>query len=432
MKKKLCLLYIVLIASLLTPVKSFSSPENTVQQQVPVLVLPGFLGTHPQFTYMLRFLFERGVQPEVFEIIEEYGLIIEKFIKEGYILDEDLFFAGFDWRLSPAKTDNSMDGIVSSTAGEITDEKYHYGLDYLGYYLLQCVKSNPGVKEVDLVCHSTGGIIARSYIQSIAYNGKVYSDGKSYRLPKVRKIIMLSVPSEGASFAWNPWHGNMINMQGFERAGSVLKLVFDAVKNGYSDVNGYDHIIDAQSLNDPKNGSDPVTRFIRLYMPSIKDLLPAYSFLYERDNTLTDLRGTVYENKLLEDLNYSQHNKWVEKVKEADVTFGITETTNTYVITKNGTGGKKVSLNNISYPVETLPGETWYLDSAVQNNGDKVVPLISLVSSFKYNSKINIIGWSNATVLTDINHTFTTGRVDHVGILQNEEVMNWIVQRIKN
>jgi hypothetical protein len=422
----------VMPAIMAFPLQSFSSPVNTVQKRVPVLILPGFLGTQPQFSYLLRFLFERGVKPEAFEIIEEYSLITNKFVQQGYTLDKDLYFAGFDWRLSPAKTDNVIDGTISSTAGEITDEVYANGLDYLGYYLLECAKNNPGVKEVDLVCHSTGGIIARSYIQSIAYNGRVYSEGKAYRLPKVRKIILLSVPSEGASFAWNPWHGNMINMQGFERAGSIFKLVFDAVRNGYSDINGPDHIIDSQSLRDPKNGDNAVERFTRLYMPSIKDLLPSYAFLFDNESYPRSLNGTPYENKLLNDLNYGANNRWAEKVIKADVIFGISEATNTYVISRTGTGGKKVSLNNISVPEDTRPGETWYRDSSVAHYGDRVVPLNSLLSSYAGSSRINVIGWSNIDMSIDMVYNITRGSIDHVGVLQNEDVMSWIVNRIVN
>jgi triacylglycerol esterase/lipase EstA (alpha/beta hydrolase family) len=61
------------------------------------------------------------------------------------------------------------------------------------------------LEEVNIVAHSTGGLIARTYIQSPAYNA-VFTGTK--KLPKVKNLIMVGVPNRGASKAWNALHDN--------------------------------------------------------------------------------------------------------------------------------------------------------------------------------------------------------------------------------
>ena len=78
----------------------------------------------------------------------------------------------------------------------ITDDKYETGLDYLGYWLKQAsvawANSHGGaaLEKVDIIAHSTGGLVARSYIQS-----NVYGVG----LPKVDNLVLVGVPNQGGA-----------------------------------------------------------------------------------------------------------------------------------------------------------------------------------------------------------------------------------------
>src|SRR5205085_927620 len=83
---------------------------------------------------------------------------------------------------------------------------YLYGVDYLGYWLTQAKLAwehdYPGLDMpgVDVIAHSTGGLVTRAYIQSKAYNGQYGSDaaGKPLLLPKIDHFIMMGVPNQGA------------------------------------------------------------------------------------------------------------------------------------------------------------------------------------------------------------------------------------------
>ena len=55
------------------------------------------------------------------------------------------------------------------TAAAITDNVYQTGLDYFGNVLADIKARFPLLTKVDVIAHSTGGVIARSYIQSTAY-----------------------------------------------------------------------------------------------------------------------------------------------------------------------------------------------------------------------------------------------------------------------
>jgi triacylglycerol esterase/lipase EstA (alpha/beta hydrolase family) len=48
---------------------------------------------------------------------------------------------------------------------------------------------------VDVIAHSTGGLVARSYIQSAAYGG--FFNG-TQKLPTFENLIMVGVPNRGA------------------------------------------------------------------------------------------------------------------------------------------------------------------------------------------------------------------------------------------
>ncbi|WP_051585941.1 esterase/lipase family protein [Caldanaerobius polysaccharolyticus] len=107
--------------------------------------------------------------------------------------------------------------------------------------------------KVVLLCHSMGGIVARSYVQSDFYRNDV------------KRIIMLSTPNEGSANAYYPWEGGQVPPSPYEDFGNMLYT-------------GFVWIIS-------RIAGKPVTyELIREYVPSIKELLPASaygSYLFE-------------------------------------------------------------------------------------------------------------------------------------------------------
>lgn len=104
------------------------------------------------------------------------GLVYEPFIgmleTMGYKLDDNLFIAFYDWRKS-----------CSHSARKYLLEKIKHA------------KRKTGAKKVDLICHSMGGLVARSYVQSDYYNSDV------------EKMILMATPNAGSPPSFSYWTG---------------------------------------------------------------------------------------------------------------------------------------------------------------------------------------------------------------------------------
>lgn len=378
---------------------------------VPVIVVPGFLGTVPKFQYFPRFAFTRGVEPYVFEPAQEYEPLLEELKSTG----KEIVFAGYDWRIRPVNFDGVIDGNINHKfeIGEV----YKSGLDYLIESLAKLVIENDN-RKVDVIAHSTGGLIVRAYIQSNYYGQEIVYDGQKILLPEIRNLIMISVPNLGTPFAWNPWNGNMSSMKGFTRAGNVFKLIFDLIRSGFSNVNGPDHIISSSNLK----GADGVDKFLRLYMPSLIDLLPVYEFL------ITGSRDTIRPlpvNNFLLDLNADL--TWSSKVFNLILTSGIDNPTSDYLLQMFGKNGEVYKLNDIENPRPTREYEEWYLDLKIDNNGDEVIPFKSLVANLVDHQ---IVLWSNDELNIDSELIITSYLTDHVRLLVNEDFIKWITNTL--
>lgn len=134
--------------------------------------------------------------------------------------------------------------------------------------------------KVIIVCHSMGGIVARSYIQSDFYRGDV------------ERIIMLCTPNEGSADAYYPWEGGQVPPSPYDDFVNML-------------YNGFIWMISRIT-------GKPITyNLIREYIPSIKELLPtsdygSYLFEYrDEDNFPVFIpQSTMHEkNDYLNDLN---------------------------------------------------------------------------------------------------------------------------------
>ncbi|MBI4160759.1 MAG: right-handed parallel beta-helix repeat-containing protein [Candidatus Yanofskybacteria bacterium] len=85
----------------------------------------------------------------------------DKLESEGYILNQDLFFFPYDWRLD-----------LNDTASGLADK-------------IEQIKSQTGADKVDIVAHSMGGLLTKEYIRQ---NGKSSID----------KLIFVGTPHIGA------------------------------------------------------------------------------------------------------------------------------------------------------------------------------------------------------------------------------------------
>jgi hypothetical protein len=296
--------------------------------EVPALFIPGFAASRPKEGTVLDFTFRRGAPPSTMELSVSYRALVRSFRNAGYVEGKTFFGAVFDWRMLAAPVDNVFDGTLSEvTAESITKGTYAYAVNYLGYWLDQAVQANPDCKYVDVVTHSTGGILARAYIQSPAYGAEyVDSKGVARRLPKIRHLILGACPNEGTVHTWRPWSGDFQDvLSGFipttEIETRFAALAYESVLEGNT-ITGPDHDIALDSILETDkfgNQAPDETTFFRLYTPMRQPLMPTSDFLVpagsrEAENVNDDdaLRSDVLLD--LNALSRPGHNPWVSRV----------------------------------------------------------------------------------------------------------------------
>lgn len=192
--------------------------------RTPVIFVPGLCGS---FNLMVLLDFQG---PRLtgwnFPPFISYGKrFLEAFERAGYARDTDLFVAFYDWRKSVQ--------------------------DAARLYLKPWVdraKRRARAEKVILVGHSMGGLVARSYIQSPAYDHDV------------ARLFTLGTPHRGAGEAYYAWGGGEL------RADPAVKAVFDV----YLWYLRHAHPFQTQM--------DPL-RTIRTQAPGIRDLLPIDGYL---------------------------------------------------------------------------------------------------------------------------------------------------------
>ena len=178
---------------------SFSIPKP----RVPVVLIPGIGGTYAaDIEHDGPWLFHRGAHPadiRVDPLAGAYDDLIQTLHNVGYEDGKDLFVVTYDWRLPPGPSDGVFDGVISGLTGaSISDDTFEYAVDYLGWYLLWAAEAwqenHPGetLDAVDVIAHSTGGLVARTYLQSAAYRDQWparVASGRAQPVPDRRSRI---------------------------------------------------------------------------------------------------------------------------------------------------------------------------------------------------------------------------------------------------
>lgn len=207
----------------------------------PVVLVPGLGGS---------FNFKRffgGATTDSWILLPPRGSLAElkrEFEHSGYQEGRDLFLGFYDWRLPSAE---------SSTFDLVP--------------VIQEAKAKSGFKEIDVVAHSFGGIIARSYIQ-----------GQSYQYD-VRNLVTMGTPHQGASQAYL-----------FAEGGTLPP--------------NWSPLLYAYLWYEKKEKGQADLEYIRDHISSVFELLPTYDFL--RDISTGGLKSTsdmLHYNQRLGELN---------------------------------------------------------------------------------------------------------------------------------
>jgi hypothetical protein len=402
-------------------------------------VVPGIGGSLPpnldpqHLDELIAFLTKRGVDPSTLQLDpyrHTYDNLINNLTSQGYVNNQDLFQAAYDWRLPLAPTNTAFDGhIYGLTAQSITGGVFTYGVDYLGYWLKQAalawIKVHPGqpLGAVDIVAHSMGALLTRAYIQSDAYGG-TFTDAATNQtlpLPKINSFVMVAAPTLGASEPWNLVNNNFISLAGSQTTGLIKQgfdLVYTAVVDNAATIAG-PTLITRASITNPTTGQPDPLLFIEQYVPTFRMLMATYPFLKihgENNDQPIDVNTEPQRSDFLLDVNGGPDpNAFAALVGNLSGVYGTTLSTPTFATRHEGQGGMVWPLdsnNPGSPPRPTNPGEVWYSDDA-QVGGDGTVPLISLEATFRGDPRVHLFPQ-------------TTGDVSHNGLLNNQRVLGLV------
>lgn len=176
-----------------------------------------------------------------------YNPLIEAFEEKGYTQGENLFVAFYDWRQPNADS----------------------ATDYLKPVIDEALSKSASSTRVDIVAHSMGGLIARSYIQSDEYENDVDD------------LVTLGSPHEGSSSAYELWAGGILPDEWERTQRAVLRTYIWYQGPGFN-----------------------TFEIIRDEITSMRELLPTYDYLVEKDSGSTILYEDMEEqNPLLNELN---------------------------------------------------------------------------------------------------------------------------------
>jgi Tol biopolymer transport system component len=396
-----------------------------------LLLVPGIAGTYAaDVSNDMDWLLNRGVHPDHLRIdplARAYDDLITTLENVGYVRDQDLFVVNYDWRLPPAPFDGTIDGQISGLSGaSITDSIFEHSVDYLGYYLRQAVEAHEThspdsrLSCVDVIAHSTGGLVTRGYIQSTAYRDTFLSTNGQRELPRVNEFIMLGVPNRGASKAWNPLQDNWTISPAYRLVLSkIINRAFQKVFYYYETVSGPDYDITESSILDPFGHPDHEL-MIRRYVPTINALLATYDFI-DFGNGFTNVNSDPqWRNNVVLDLNNgldlfpTADPSPFASLTSTTVIYGANQMTPTSVIQRTGPAGRRVIQPFRDFiPRDAQGGEIWYQDRVPPLSGDGTVPIESAAGQFVGDNRVTLIELTAAN---------TSGATDHLGLVGNRDV----------
>jgi photosystem II stability/assembly factor-like uncharacterized protein/pimeloyl-ACP methyl ester carboxylesterase len=243
------------------------TPTPTPLPLQPIILLPGLGGSWNHENMVL------GIEKPQSEWymtpgIKIYDGLIETLKNAGYKTndeDKNLFVFNYNW----TKPVNSIS-------------------EDLKLYIENVVKPDPN-EEIDLIGHSLGGLIARTYIQNNQEN-------------PIDQLITLGSPLKGIPSLYYPWEGGDLgkSLPGWQKIGAGLML----------------HL--------RKSGFSTTMEAIRTIIPSLKDMLPTFNYLKENS-----------QEKLLNQM--SQKNDWLIELNNFLPSYLTSATNNLIGILSNST-----------------------------------------------------------------------------------------------
>ncbi|MFA5523980.1 MAG: hypothetical protein WDA24_06460 [Tissierellales bacterium] len=304
--------------------------ENKSLDKLPIVLLPGLFGSLGDDILPGTGKFSFGMAEHV------YRPLIDILKELGYKEGEDLFIAYYDWR----------------KGCEYNTEKYLIPK-------IEEAKRVTRMDKVDVIGHSLGGLVARTYIQGALYNGDI------------RNLIMIGTPNSGAVNAYYFWSGGQMPYDKLEK-----NIIFQLLKIGFLWIYRFLY------------GEIGDVTMLRELFPVAEELLPSYeygNYLFYDDKggikkpvAITQMESV---NKHLNQINRTKHLVFSRGVLPYHIIGTGLETTDIICVDRNGDGLNKwfdgKPIYSISMPygdgtitmssAESVYSKNYYLNS---NHGD--------------------------------------------------------------
>lgn len=258
--------------------------ENKSSTKLPIILIPGLFGSLGDDIILGTGDFSFGMAEHV------YRPIINDLEELGYKEGENLFIAFYDWRK----------GCKYNT------EKYIIPK-------IEETKRITAESKVDIIGHSLGGILARTYIQGSLYNNDV------------QNLIMMGTPNSGAVNAYYFWSGGQVPYDKLEK-----NIIYQLLKIGFFWIYRFLH------------GEISDLNILRGLFPVVEELLPSYDYgdyLFFDDNSgikkpmpITQMESV---NNLLNQMNKNSYLIYSRGVKPYHIIGTGFETTDIICVGKN-------------------------------------------------------------------------------------------------
>lgn len=248
----------------------------------PIIFVPGLMGSIGGEMLGCKINWSFGMSSWI------YKPFISELEKLGYELDKSLFICYYDWRKSCTE-------IVEQFLKPLITE----------------VENKNSNKKIDLLCHSMGGIVARTYIQ-----------GRSYKF-NIRNFMCFGTPNKGNIEAYYLWYaGKEIKRNDNE------KQLFEIIRRGY--------IWLFSKILDIPLGKGNIEKLHENF-PGIKDLIPSDDYgellCYKAENTYEfyPREYTIGTNDLLNYLN-NNIDMLINRIENLYCFIGTNKETDNFLI----------------------------------------------------------------------------------------------------
>ncbi len=304
--------------------------DNRSSTKLPIVLVPGLFGSLGDDILPGTGDFSFGMAEHI------YRPIINNLEELGYKEGKDLFIAFYDWR----------------NGCEYNTEKY----------LIPKIEEAKRISmkaKVDIIGHSLGGLVARTYVQGSLYNNDV------------RNLIMMGTPNAGSVNAYYFWSGGQMPYNKLEK-----NIVYQLLKIGFIWIYRFLH------------GPISEVNILRRLFPVAEELLPSYeygNYLFYDDNgrikkpvLITQMESV---NRHLNQINKTSHLIFNRGVVPYHIIGTGLETTDIICVNKNERTSRKwfdgKPMYSISMPygdgtitigsAEAIYSKNYYLNS---NHGD--------------------------------------------------------------